>query len=339
MKSASFYLLLLFALITPYSLLAQQQFASIKPVASRSFSVENHESEIRLGSRLTRKQLMTVLKQLDVNDYTFNEANRTQLYKLAGVLTHMKLYALAMKCFFKTLGTDSLVNGDLALTNTDTKVIETHLQPDSAIKDDVSSKFVNAAQIIETFHDGKKAMAYAMIFHVRQPVRGKPKVHKLAYTGHTYVTLIKFNTDSSYTSMSFGFGPKKDNPLSATPLAPSSSSTLRDDLTYPWDEVIGKFISRRRFEKILQLAQQYDGLAYHLNKNNCTDFGLKAAQLAGLEVKDTKAKWLLGGGNNPGTTGESILLGKFVNSDTGSFDRLYIDTAKTSPVTIVQADK
>lgn len=333
-------LLSLLIFTAPGGLFAQQQqLASISYAPAHTITVDNADNQLHFGSNLTRRQLMAVLKQIDVNDAAYNETNRAQLYQLAGMLTHMKLYALAMKCFFRTLGPDSLVNGNLALTDKDQQTIESHLKPDSAIKDDPNSRFVDALQITDAFHDGKKAMAYAMIFHVRQPVRGKPKVHKLAYTGHTYVTLIKFNTDSSYASMTFGFGPKKDNLLSATPLEPSSTSTLRDDLTYPWDEVVGKFISRRRFEKILLLAQQYQGLAYQLNKNNCTDFGLKAAQLAGLEVKDTKAKWLLGGGNNPGTTGESILLGKFSNTDTGNFDRLLIDTARTSPLTVVQADK
>lgn len=331
-------LLSLLILAAPAGLFAQQQLASLSYAPSPTLTVENTDNQLHFGSKLTRRQLMAVLKQIDLTDAAYNESNRAQLYKLAGVLTHMKLYALAMKCFFKTLAPDSLINGSLPLTDKDEQTIASHLQTDSAIKDDVNSKFVNAANILETFHDGKKAKAYAMIFHVRQPVRGTAKVHKLIYTGHTYITLIKFNADSSYTTMSFGFGPKKDNLLSATPLAPSSSSTLRDDLTYPWDEVVGKFISRRRFEKILQLVAQYDGLAYHLNKNNCTDFGLKAAELGGLTVNDTKGKWLFGGGNNPGTTGESLLLGKFSNSDTGNFDRLYIDTAKVSPVVVTAAD-
>ena len=68
-----------------------------------------------------------------------------------------------------------------------------------------------------------------------------------------------------------------------------------------------------------------------MSDNNCTDFGLKAARLAGLEVKDTKGYWPLGSGNNPGVTGESILLGKFTNADTGDLDRLFIDTARFAP--------
>jgi len=326
------------AVLFPFSLLAQpqQQLAAIAPDWNH-FSVNNDapSASAELSGKLTRKQLLTAFKQLDVSDAAYNETDRDNLYKLAGLLTRMKLYPLAMKCFLKTLTPDSLTNETLPFSSRDQQILEAQLQPTQIIRQSTNSKFIRSDKILETFNDGKKALAYAMVFHVRQPVRGKAKVHKLIYTGHTYITLIKFNVDSSYATLSFGFGPKKDNPLSSTPLMPSSSSTLRDDTAYPWDEIVGKFISKRRFEKILQLAHQYDGLAYHLNKNNCTDFGLKAANLAGLEVKDTKGKWLLGGGNNPGTTGESILLGKFANADTGNLNRLYIDTARVSPLAIL----
>ena len=90
--------------------------------------------------------------------------------------------------------------------------------------------------------------------------------------------------------------------------------------------------NKHRFNKILELTRQYDGLNYNLSKNNCTDFGLKAAQIAGLNIQDTKSTWLLGGGNNPGATGESILLGKVNNADTGNSSRLFIDTSRNTPV-------
>ena len=112
--------------------------------------------------------------------------------------------------------------------------------------------------------------------------------------------------------------------MSATPLVPSTSSTFKDDAEHAWDEVLGKFISKRRFEKVLALTQQYKQLAYHLSKNNCTDFGLKAAALAGLDVWETRGSWPLGSGNNPAITGQSIRNGKFDNADTGNTNDLLV---------------
>jgi hypothetical protein len=74
----------------------------------------------------------------------------------------------------------------------------------------------------------------------------------------------------------------------------------------------------------LALTQQYHNITYNLSKNNCTDFGLKAAALAGLDVWDTKGSWPLGSGNNPGVTGQSLLEGKFDNTDTGDQRNLLI---------------
>jgi hypothetical protein len=191
-----------------------------------------------------------------------------------------------------------------------------------------NSKATTYKHIASTFDDGKKAVAYAMLFHVKQPVPGKRKIFVLNNTGHTFITLIKYNTDSTYSSFSFGFYPKKRNPLSATPVVPVAGSVFKDDTYHKWDEVLGKFISKKRFEKILALTGQYDKLEYHLSNNNCTDFGIKAAQLAGLNIDDTTGKWPLGHGNNPAVTGQSIIEGKFNDTVTGK-DGVFVNTVAT----------
>lgn len=282
--------------------------------------------------RAEKKQLLDMLKGLNLPDISDNETDDRQWTHLAQVFTHFRMYPLAMKCFLKTLPPDSLTNDSIAVTATDRHNFEDRFKQTGYVVKPAKCPIIKTDEIVNTFQDGKKAMAYAMILHVKQPVRGTSRVHKFIYTGHTFITLIKFNTDSSYTALTFGFGPHKDNLLSATPLVPSSSSKFTNDGGHNWDEVVGKFISRHRFEKILQLTRQYDGLAYNLSTNNCTDFGLKAAQLAGLEIKDTKGSWPLGAGNNPGTTGESILLGKFSNADTMNQNQLFIDTLKDMPL-------
>lgn len=271
---------------------------------------------------------MVYLKGIEAADVNYNQARVRHLYKLANLFTKLRLYPLAMKCFFKTiqLDADSISTGDLPITSVDDSALEKQvnlLGPDT--NKNVRSKAISCDRIINTFNDGKAAIAFALIFHVKQPVRGKPKIFKFANTGHTFITLIKYNSDSTYASISFGFYPKKDNLLSATPILPSTSSTFKDDSEHAWDEVVGKFISKRRFVKILALTEQYNNVAYHLSKNNCTDFGLKAAALAGLDIRDTKGSWPLGSGNNPAITGQSILGGKFDNADTGDTKDLLIN--------------
>lgn len=301
---------------------AQTSVENVKTIEENNTEAVN---ENRL-SRDERKHLLSVLNTLKIEDPKRNEAGNKTMFKLANFFTRLHLYPLAMKCFLKTLTPDSAITDDLPITNGDEIIIDTKLtSPVTQLKVG-KSKAIRTDSILNTFADGKTAKAYAMLFHVKQPVRGKPKIYRLTYTGHTYITLIKYNTDSSYTAMTFGFGPKKDKILSATPFRQASIAGFRDDTGYNWDQIIGKFISKKRFEKVLNLTHQYEGVKYHLSKNNCTDFGLKAAEVAGLNIKNTWGKWPLGEGNNPGITGQSILAGDFTDADNNNLQKLFVDT-------------
>jgi len=329
--------LFILVFILGYTNKVSAQSTSYLATASAPLSVSfkatgsTNESAINLNADLSkaqqRRQLMAYLKGMENADVSYNPAKVKRLYTLANIFTRLRLYPLAMKCFFKTMrpDVDSISTGNIPITASDDSLLAKQESLPGADSDrEVNSKSISNDAITAIFDDGKIAIAYAMIFHVKQPVRGKPKIFQLANTGHTFITLIKYNSDSTYASISFGFYPKKDNPLSATPIIPSTSSTFKNDSDHAWDEVVGKFISKRRFNKILALTQQYHNINYHLSKNNCTDFGLKAAALAGLQIWDTKGNWPLGSGNNPGITGQSLLEGKFDNMDTGDQQNLLI---------------
>ncbi len=186
----------------------------------------------------------------------------------------------------------------------------------------------NKIDITDCFNDGKKAVGYGLMVHVKQPLPGKRRVFaKISNVGHTFVTLIKFNSDSTTLSRSFGFYPKKDNLLSATPLIPSTTSVFKDDSQHPWDEVVGKFISKRKFDRIVKLVKEYKCKKYNLNSNNCTDFGLDIAAIAGIKINETVSSWPLGKGNNPANAGQSILEGK-VKDEKDKNDLLIFDSTK-----------
>jgi hypothetical protein len=307
--------------------------------------------ETHLSSRQDRKALMSYLKTFSAggNEVSYNKSRIKIYYKLANVFARLRMYPLAMKCFFKTmqykgrqapslqisplrdsvftdsLNTDSgLSTSYLAINAKDDSVFVNDPKP-LTLNDKVEekSKAVTYQRIVNTFNDGKKAAAYALLFHVKQPVPGKPKIFKIVNTGHTFITLIKYNTDSTSVSISFGFYPQKDNLFSATPIDPTCSGTFKNDNGHNWDEVMGKFISKKRFDKILLLTKSYDGLEYHLSKNNCTDFAIKAASYAGFGVSNTGGSWPLGHGSNPGITGQSIITGSVYNAE--GKDGLFID--------------
>jgi tetratricopeptide (TPR) repeat protein len=183
---------------------------------------------------------------------------------------------------------------------------------------DKKSRNLLLADITDPFDDGKEALAYGVLLHIKQPVAGTRKTFTGINTvGHMFITLTKFNADSGYVSRTFGFYPDKDYLLSATPLLPVSTSVFKDDEGHDWDEIVAKFISRRKFNRILRMVKRYSRRKYHLNKNNCTDFGLVVAGIAGIRIEETKGKWPLGGGNNPADAGQSIREGKLEHLDNG----------------------
>ncbi|MFC0515555.1 hypothetical protein ACFFGT_15155 [Mucilaginibacter angelicae] len=300
--------------------------------------------ESQLDTRAGRKQLLDYLKDLSENNNSeaaYNQAKVKVYYKLANVFAKLHLYPLAMKCFFKTMAykRDGQNRSDSTIADTSGKVLNLNngLLAINAADDSVfvndpvqlkdkkekKSKSITYNRILNSFNDGKKAAAYAILFHVKQPKPGKPAVFIRANTGHTFITLIKYNTDSTSVSVSFGFYPKKDNIFSATPWEPECTGGFKNDSAHQWDEVMGKFITERRFKRILKLTRQYEGLEYHLSKNNCTDFALQAASFAGFGVTNSKGSWPLGHGNNPGTTGQSIIAGGVFND--GDKDDLFIN--------------
>lgn len=300
-------------------------------------------AEASISKPQERKQLMGYLKTITSDDeVVYNQSHTKFLYKLGNVFTKLRLYPLAMKCYLKTTKvrqgevTDTLQQPSninyLAVNSIDDSLLNRQALLAAAPDfDKKKSPVTSYKYITSAFNDGKKAIAYAMLFHVKQPVPGKRKIFVGGNTGHTFITLIKYNADSTYSSFSFGFYPKKRNPLSATPLVPTASSVFKDDTDHKWDEIAGKFISKRRFEKILLLTKQYDNLEYHLSNNNCTDFGLKAAQLAGINVSETTGKWPLGHGNNPAITGQSMLEGKVTNADTGKVEGVFVNNTVVVP--------
>ncbi|MDR3713554.1 MAG: hypothetical protein P4L51_12105 [Puia sp.] len=190
----------------------------------------------------------------------------------------------------------------------------------------VESLPVKVSDILASFNDGKEAKSYALILQVKQPLPGRRKAFThISNVGHMFVTLIKYNADQSVVTRSFGFYPHKTNFFTGTPVHPGSAATFKDDVQHDWDEVLGKFISHRRFYKIIDLLKQYDRLSYNLNRNNCTDFGLSVAALGGIRIADTRGSWPLGKGNNPANAGQSILEGRYQNTDPDYGEPLFTD--------------
>jgi hypothetical protein len=235
---------------------------------------------------------------------------------LADVLVKLKMYPLAMRCYYKAARDSDLYArlGEMDTTGFPER-------PGGEIK----SPPIPGPAIWGAFDDGKTALSYALLVEVKQPVPGKRKSFtRINNVGHTFVTLIKYNTDNSYVSRSFGFYPHKATIFSGTPIHPGSPSVFKNDTLHDWDEVVGKFISVRKFERIIEIVKRYNLSIYNLNRNNCTSFGLSVALAGGILIRDTQGTWPLGKGDNPGNAGQSILEGKVSDMDAEDKEPLFV---------------
>jgi hypothetical protein len=244
-----------------------------------------------------RKALMRLLEMAGARATLCTRKVRLRLFgDLAKVSARLRLYPLAMRCYYNA------------------RKAETELPIDSGLYREMpiaESVPIDPDSLISSFGDGKEAAFYAMLLEIKQPVAGKRKAYThLNNVGHTFVTLIKYNRDGSIVSRIFGFYPQKTGILSATPFQPSARSVFKDDSRHDWDEAAATLLSFRQFEAILRVVKSYDHRRYHLNHSNCTDFGLEAAWAGGISVQDASGHWPLGHGNNPGSAGQSLLEGK-----------------------------
>ena len=281
-------------------------FASMKqyPLALKYFSKAHHANE----KKMLRNTITTSEKQEDTALYSHIE-------NVENIVSDTSKAAL--------LWSDDpihLLEDKTLVIDADTMYIRQRTGKKKELK-------ITGANILHSFDDGKQGMAYGLIIHTKQPISGKRKSFSGINTvGHMFITLIKYNSDTEYTSRTFGFYPDKDNFLSATPLIPTSTSTFKDDGQHDWDEIVAKFIPKHSFNKILRMVKKYSRTKYNLNKNNCTDFGLCVASVAGIQIKDTHGSWPLGSGNNPGFAGQSIIDDKVL--DDNNDELLIIDAAK-----------
>lgn len=290
------------------------------------YGLSDSENSYYSNPGIPRKMLRLV-KLMQVKRIVRHRKNRQHLFlDLAGIAAQMNLFPFAMKCYYQSvIAADSPTFAHPIFgSNMQAPTIDT----DKAILQNKRGKKSSPLEpnaIAQSFDDGKEVLACAVLLHVKQPLPGKRRAFvRLNNVGHTFITLIKYNTDSSVVTRSFGFYPNKNDLLAATPLHPASLSVIKDDGFHAWDQVAGKFISYRRLRRILRMVSKLENKRYDLNKNNCTDFALYAAMIGGIDVQDTQGRWPFGKGNNPACAGQSLLEGKITNADTGNTEGLFL---------------
>jgi hypothetical protein len=299
--------------------------------ANNQVNAELTDIESEYGFTMDNRKAFSRLRKLTRLHLPVWSRLRSRLFNdLAGVSAKLKWYAIAMKCYYSGYHDPDLPDpacGGMAEDDLpDSTFPAAGLSAGRPVIARPSPP-VDVADILASFNDGKTASSYAVLVEVKQPISGKRKAFThINNVGHMFITLIKYNSDNSVVCRSFGFYPDKSSLLAATPLHPSSPSVIKDDSDHDWDEIAGKFISPKRFYKIIGALQSYEHQTYHLDRNNCTDFGLTMARIGGINITNTVGRWPLGKGNNPANAGQSMLEHKLANTDEEFSDPLFVST-------------
>jgi hypothetical protein len=116
--------------------------------------------------------------------------------------------------------------------------------------------------------------------------------------GHTFIAIQQGDIRRV-----FGYYPRTEvNPITS----PSDPSAFGNDQGHVFDVAVKISINASQLQTIINSSVNSSTSTYNLNSYNCTDFAIKMANLAGLNLSDSYGTWPGGGGSNPGQLGQNI---------------------------------
>jgi len=307
------------------------------------------ESDLHIANGKSHLALVHLHQVLQTKEAVTDQSILSHLYNnLAIVLARYNNFTAAMACFYKAGSVESKYNA----TKRGKRYISffsTNSNYENKIKEDIvndeilelmvqdqinqkelerteefESELIQTASIVEAFLDQKEATHYALALLIKQPIPGQKNTNTgLGEVGHSFISLIKYNKDQSAVCKTFGFYPEEGQLIPVNPLMPKANSVIKDDAYHTWDQLLGKFVSKEQFEKVLEYIDHNIDNEYHLSDYNCSDFALTIAQLSSIQIENTVGNWPLGKGDNPGYIGQSILAGKYTNLDSKTKEGLF----------------
>ncbi len=186
----------------------------------------------------------------------------------------------------------------------------------------------NVATISAKLDDGKEAAKYQFTLYVLQPNRNtRDKFALPTEVGHTFIKITKINKDGTQVEVIFGYYPSSAGGIKAgSPLGPRSvPGTLNDDSGHKYDAAVSVEINKLYVDLVISTAQSFENGQYALCGKNCTNFGIQAAKVVGLDIPETeslipvKIDFVPTGliikekvkGANPADLGQDLLDGKY----------------------------
>lgn len=124
--------------------------------------------------------------------------------------------------------------------------------------------------------------------------------------GHAFISITQGNLTRSW-----GLYPEGD----ANPFNSNDPHAFGNNSQDEFDVSITVIINHASLLNIIEDTENYN-LNYDLNTNNCTDYVIQTAGLAGITLPDPQSTWPGGGGSNPGAFGQELRTMNLTNGMT-----------------------
>jgi len=132
---------------------------------------------------------------------------------------------------------------------------------------------------------------------VDQPVNNGSQYISVNGVGHSF-----FSIEQNGIIRTVGFYPEG----TASPLAPSDPSQLKDNAGKPWDVSVSFGVSADELNGLLNYINNQTPAIYHLNNFNCTNWVVSATAVMYVNLPANAVPWQIGGGLSPGQFGQDI---------------------------------
>ncbi|GAA3613173.1 hypothetical protein Q4Q39_03780 [Flavivirga amylovorans] len=174
---------------------------------------------------------------------------------------------------------------------------ESILDEDIIVIEGPDKSITNLADYLKCLDSSQPAV---FTIYVDQPTPNKREALNNALdVGHTFISIQQDNNVAS-----FGFYPAE-----GVGYRESVNGIMGDNSNYSFDVSISIPVDASKLNSIINYSVNFSqNVTYNLQTNNCSNFGIYTANLAGLPISVSEAtgNWILGNGANPGALGQQI---------------------------------
>jgi hypothetical protein len=142
-------------------------------------------------------------------------------------------------------------------------------------------------------------------FYADQPVAGSSQANTItADVGHAFITI-----EQNGNRMTLGFYPASGGIATINSVFVPVNGVMGDDTNHHYDVSLSVNVSGSILTNILNESVNYADKIYNINTDNCSDFSISVANIAGLNISECNGSFglgIFGSGSNPGAFGEEL---------------------------------